>query len=224
MRRVFDFEGPFFQFFSRAADLMWLNLLFLVCSIPIVTIGASLTAMNYVALKMVKDEDSHITRSFFKSFKQNFLQATGIWLLLLLVGFVVLSDYRIVTNPAYSQIITSAAIKNVIMVASMVMGIIYAFILVYVFPILAKFDNSIKNTIKNAFIMSIRHLPQTVLLVIIPVIPMVLMYFSAALIILVLFVFALVAYISAKIFDKIFVFYIPSEENSSSGEGNGEEA
>ena len=72
MSRIFDVEGPLFSGLSRLADLFWLNVLFIVCSIPIFTIGASATALYYVTLKMVKNEECYITKSFFRSFKQNF--------------------------------------------------------------------------------------------------------------------------------------------------------
>jgi len=223
MKSIFNFEGPFFSFFSRVADLLLLNLLFIICSLPIVTIGASATAMYYVTLKMVKDEESYIFKSFFKSFKQNFLQATGIWLMILAVSVVLASDYRIVTNEELSALIASKAVINVIMVATMVMTIFVACITVYVFPILAKFDNSVKNTIKNAFLMSVRHLPKTVLLILIPVIPAVIMYFDMRLSFIILFVFSLAAYFSSKILVKIFEYYIPqNDEGTISGEQNEE--
>lgn len=71
---------------GRAADLMILNIVFIICCLPIVTIGASLTALHYVTLKMVRNEESYIVKSFFKSFKQNFKQATIINLIMLLFG------------------------------------------------------------------------------------------------------------------------------------------
>lgn len=223
MKSIFNFEGPFFTFFSRIADLLLLNLLFLICSLPIVTIGASTTAMYYVTLKMVRNEESYITKSFFKSFKQNFLQATGIWLLILFVSIVLATDYRVVTNEEIAALITSSAVKNIIMVATMIMTIFVAGISVYVFPILAKFDNSVKNTIRNAFLMSIRHLPKTVLLIIIPLIPAVILYFDLRFLLIIFFVFSVAAYISSKTLVNIFDYYIPQEEGSSTnGEANEE--
>lgn len=223
MRKVFDFEGPIFVFLSRAADLLWLNILFMICSIPVFTIGASATALYYVTLKMARNEEGYITKSFFKSFKDNFKQATCIWLIILLIGTVIFMDYRVVTDPALASIIPSTAIRNIVMVASMVMTIIVSFITIYVFPILAKFDNSVRNTIRNAFLMSIRHLPQTLLLILIAIVPAVIMYFSVALMILIVYVFSLVAFFSSKIFVKIFDNYLPKEELSTNAGGVNEE-
>ena len=83
MGKVFALDSPLMNGLSKLADLIWLNILATICCIPIITIGASLTALHYVVLKMVKDEEGYITRSFFKSFKENFKQATLMWLMLL---------------------------------------------------------------------------------------------------------------------------------------------
>lgn len=72
MGRIFGLESPFMNFLNRVADLIWLNILTMICCIPVVTIGASLTAMNYVLLKMAKNEEGYITKAFFKSFKSEF--------------------------------------------------------------------------------------------------------------------------------------------------------
>ncbi len=76
MDRIFNMDNKFFTFMGKAADLILLNIIFLICCLPVVTIGASVTAMYYVTLKMVRNEESYISRSFFQSFRQNFRQAT----------------------------------------------------------------------------------------------------------------------------------------------------
>ena len=81
---------------GKVADLFILNILCLICCIPIVTAGASITAMFYVTMKMVKNEESYIIKSFFKSFKQNFKQATVINLIMLVLAVILYVDMRIV--------------------------------------------------------------------------------------------------------------------------------
>ena len=85
MNRFFSMDNKFFQAMGRIADLLILNLVFLVCCIPVVTIGPALTALHYVTLKMARNEESYIIRSFFKSFKQNFRQGLIINLILSLI-------------------------------------------------------------------------------------------------------------------------------------------
>ncbi|MBE5849217.1 MAG: DUF624 domain-containing protein [Lachnospiraceae bacterium] len=215
MSRAFNFEGPVFTFLSRLADLFWLNLLFIVCCIPVITIGAATTALYYVTLKMAKDEEGYITRSYFKSFKENFKQATVIWMGFLVVGMIMITDLRIVNGGNTAEILSSPALGNVIMVAVFLMGIVILMVGTYIFPILAQFDNTIKNTAKNAFLISIRHLPYTIAMLVITAIPVVLIWFFPALFILVLIMFSATAYFNSKLFNKIFVLYMPKEDSSS---------
>ena len=82
------------QGLNKMADLMILDLIALVCCIPIITIGASMTALHYMALKIVRNEEVYIVRGFWKSFKMNFRQATVIWLIQILVMLIMgLDDY-----------------------------------------------------------------------------------------------------------------------------------
>lgn len=221
MKKAFDFEGPVFTFLSKVADLFWLNCLFIICSIPVFTIGASITAMYYVTLKMARDEEGYVTKSFFKSFKENFLQATGIWIIILFVGIVLIMDYRIVAGVGFESVIPNEMVKTVIRVATIFVSVFLAFITTYVFPILAKFDNSIKNTIRNAFLMSISHLPYSIALVLIPLVPAIIIYANITFSIIVFIMFSLVAFCSSKLLNKIFDQYIPQEET---GEKDEEEA
>lgn len=215
MSRAFNFEGPVFTFLSRLADLFWLNLLFIVCCMPVITIGAATTALYYVTLKMAKDEEGYITRSYFKSFKENFKQATVIWIGFLVVGMIMITDLRIVNGGNTAEILSGPALGNVIMVAVFLMGIVILMVGTYIFPILAQFDNTIKNTAKNAFLISIRHLPYTIAMLVITAIPVVLIWFFPALFILVLIMFSATAYFNSKLFNKIFVLYMPKEDSSS---------
>lgn len=213
MNRIFNYEGPLFTGLSRVADLFWLNILFLVCSIPIVTIGASTTALYYVTMKMVKNEDCYITKSFFKSFKMNFKQSTIIWLLVMLSYGVLFIDYRIMSG-GYINVPGGNSNFNTILSAVLIgITIFLTFTVIYVFPVLAKFYNSTKNTIRNAFLMSIRHFPFTLLLVLIAIAPFVLMYFFSQLIIIFFcLAFSLIAFVSSYIFVKVFDNYLPKDE------------
>lgn len=142
--KIFDLDSPLMNVLNKMADLMWLNILTLICCIPVITAGAALTSMHYVALKIVRNEESYITRSFFKSFKTNFRQATLIWLLLMLVAAILGGDYYIITK-------SGMQFSQVLVVLIMAAGVLVICTSLYVFPVLAKFDNTIMGTIRNAF-------------------------------------------------------------------------
>ena len=95
MGRFFDMDNRFFTFMSRVSDLIILNLLCILCCLPIVTAGASITAMFYVTLKMVRNEEAYIAKSFFKSFKQNLKQSIIINLIMLVTGALLYFDLTI---------------------------------------------------------------------------------------------------------------------------------
>lgn len=198
---------------GRVADLIILNLLCLLCCIPIVTAGASITAMFYVTLKMVRNEESYIVKSFFKSFKQNFKQATIIHLIMLVTALLLFFDLRIVNQLEG----TVGQVLHVIFIAFM---LLYLMIFLYIYPVLSKFYNTTRNTFVNSFLMAIRHLPYTILMLVISAIPAAFLFipnaavFSSVLMLFILLGFATVAYCNSYFFVKIFDNYIPKEEET----------
>lgn len=90
---LFGKGNKFFSFATKLAELMWLNVLTILCSLPIITVGAAFTAMHRVLVDIYRDEENKITRVFFSSFKKNFWQATKIWLVYLVFYAVLLVDY-----------------------------------------------------------------------------------------------------------------------------------
>ena len=92
MNNLFNPDNKFFAFMGKVADLMILNLLCIVCCLPIVTAGASITALYYVTLKIARNEETYIARGFFHSFKENFKQATIIHLIMIVLGALLIFD------------------------------------------------------------------------------------------------------------------------------------
>lgn len=212
MKELFNMDNGLFRFLGRVADLMILNILFIVCSIPIITIGASITGMYYVTLKIAENEEGYIVRGFFKSFKQNFKQATVIWLIILGVGIVLVMDLMIMRN-------SDSTFGNVLWIAITALCVIYLVITSYVFPTLARFYNSIKNTFRNSFLMSIAHLPYTLLILVITVAPVILTFINGytlwyGLLLWLLFGFSAIAYGNSFFLKRIFAKYMPPQEES----------
>lgn len=220
MGRFFDMDNKFFRFMGRLADLCILNVLCILCCIPVITAGASITAMFYVTMKMVRNEEAYIARSFFKSFKQNFRQATVINIIMLVIAGVLYVDFRVVkTMPG--------ATSTVFQYLFLIFGILYVMLFTYIYPVLAKFYNSIKNTFRNALLMSVRHLPYTVIMILVSICPILIFYIQSAraqslLILLFIMVgFALIAYVNSYFFVRIFDRYIieePEEKSESTEE------
>lgn len=212
MGRLFDLESPLFSGLNKMADLIYLNILTMICCIPIITIGASMTALNYVVLKMVRNEDSHLTRLYFKSFRQNFKQATIIWLIILLALAVFAGDFYIFT---YSSVEFPLWIK----VAFLAVAILGLLGVMHVFPVLSHFDNTTKNIFKNSLFMGILSFPKTVLMVVCWIIPVVLMLFAIK-VLPVVFCLGISgpAFVCALLYNKTFKRFEPEEEGIVSDE------
>lgn len=214
MDRFFNMDNKFFSVMGRVADLIILNVIFLICCLPIVTIGASLTALHYVTLKMARNEESYIVKSFFRSFKQNFKQATIINLIMLLIGAVLYFDLQIVTG-------MSGSLSQVLYIIFIAFGFLYLIVFLYLYPVLAKFYNSIRNTFRNAFLMAVRHLPYTLLMAVITIAPASVLLIqnfqiqSTVIMLLLLMGCSLEAFINGHFLAKIFDQYIPQETATS---------
>lgn len=210
MGRIFNLDSPVMSFLNKLADLIYLNFLTAICCIPIVTIGASVTALNYVALKMVRNEEGYITRSFFKSFKENFKQATVIWLIMLVCAFVFGGDIFIMR---YSNLEFPEWLK----IALIAVGALLLFATIHVFPVLARFENSIKNTFKNSLFMGILSLPKTIAMMVCWVIPVVIIAFIPRMLPL---VFGLgisgPAFLNALLYNGTFKRFEPKPEEETS--------
>lgn len=162
--------------------------------------------MHYVLLKIVRGEEGYLIKGFFKSFKQNFRQATTIWLLMLLVILVYVGDSLIFN---YSGL----TFPKPLVIAVVAVAVLLAMAAVYVFPLQARFENTVKNTLKNAMILAFVNLPKTLLMVGCYVLPLVIAYFSNyALLFVFLFGISVPAYAAAWIYSGIFKKLEPETE------------
>ncbi|MGX8688446.1 MAG: YesL family protein [bacterium] len=150
----FDPDSPLMSGLSRMTDLVLLNLITLAGCLPVITAGASLTAMHYVLLKMVRGEEGYVAADWLKSFKRNFRQATLIWLVFLAAGVMALVDLWII---AYGAGSTALAVRVLlILVILMVYGVF-----LWIFPILARFEGTVPMIAASAAAMAFRALPAT---------------------------------------------------------------
>lgn len=159
MTDLFNVDGPVLQFINKIVYSVYLNILWFFCCIPVVTIGASTTALFYVTLKIAKNEEGNITKAFFRSFRQNFRQGTLIWLILLAAGIILGVDGYVLYHIRFENLFWTLC-TAVFCVAA----IAYAIVLMYIFPLLARFDNTTGAMFKNALFIGVRFLFCTVLM------------------------------------------------------------
>lgn len=157
MDRVWNTENSFFRFMGKIGDIFLLNIMWVVCSLPVVTMGAATTAAMYVGMKLARGEDGLVVSRFIKSFKMNFKQATIIHLIMLPIGIVLGLDVSILLGAEDST-------SHIMLGAATIVVLVYLVMLLYVYAVLARFDNSVKGTFKNAFFISLVNFPINLLL------------------------------------------------------------
>ena len=193
MGSLFNLDNPIWRFMGKLVDVFILTLLWAVCCIPIITIGPASTAVYYVTLKLVRDEESYTVRSFFKSFKENFKQGSviGIIMTLLLVFFL----YDIYLGIVFLGIF-----------------LLYLITLVYVYPLQAKFYNKIRFTLRNALFIGVKHIFRSLAMIIIAIAVIVGCLFFPPLILL---SYGLIAFLQSYFLVVIFDKYIPKEDEAN---------
>ena len=215
MRGLFSPDSKFMTAMSRVADLAILNLLFLITSIPIVTIGASVTAMYTICFRFGTDREQGLFRSYFRAFGDNFKQATQIWLILLICGAACCFDvYLFLSLPSmlrYLAVVFCIALVLVVLVFS------------YAFPLLSQFENKNKNILTNALFLSLGHLPRSILLVVLNVLPWVLLVTNLITFLQLGFLwvaiyFSASAYAGTFLLKKVFAPYMREEDSDEDSE------
>ena len=183
---------------TKVADLMWVNLLTLMMCIPVVTAGAALTAKDYMCYKLLKNEEAGITKGFFHSFKQNFKQATLIWLMMLVVlGFIVV-------DVLFAIGLSGTGINIVRAIIYAVAFFVYI-ACIMIFPVLARFDNTVLGTVKSGLHMTVAILPRAILMGVLYVIPIYVgLKWFAVIPIVIMFGISGPGYISAMLYRKAF--------------------
>lgn len=148
---------------GKLTDLLWLNFLFTICSIPLITIGASYTAMHAVLLKIYRDDGSSVTKDFFRAFRKNFKQSTILWLIYLVVGFFLFVDYRMIS--------VMDEVGIVFRICLWVGLFIYSISLSWAFILQSRYENTVKVTIRNSFMIGVGHIGKTLLMMVMLFLP-----------------------------------------------------
>ena len=195
-------ESPLMKKLGIMADLLILNLVTLVCCLPIVTAGAAFTAMHYVLLKIVRGEEGYVVKTFFRAFKENLLQGTILWIIMVIVYAALFVDWRILRMQGNEF----PVFMNILLLAAVI--IIYLSSL-YVFPILSRYQNTVPGTIKAALTMSVVGTIRTIGSAIVYPIPYVILFFVGYPIvpIILCFCFTGPGYFRAKMYDGLFLTY-----------------
>ena len=207
MGNLFRYDNKFFEVLGKITDIVILNLLCIIACLPIITIGASITATYSVAMQMVKGKEPYVVKEFIKRFKENFKTSTIAWTIMLIIGGVLLFDFYI-----SRLVLNESIIKDLQLVFTMI-SIIYIFTLTYLFPMISKFENTIKNTMINSTLIAIQNLPYTLMMVVLNLSSLLLInlfsrYWGHIIFFYTVIGFGIITYMNSIFFEKIFNKFI----------------
>ena len=195
--KFFEFDGPVFRFISTLVDLIFLNILIVIFSIPIITIGAAFTAGHFTALKMRRGEGT-IVKTFWKSFKVNFVQSTILEIVLAVLAVMTL----FLVSAAGGDL---EQMESLIHLFILFFWVCIFFTAMWAFPLQARFINPLLVTLRNAYGLSVRHMLRTIYMLIVYLLPIVLVLLNVKFIsIVILFGVSGPIYISVLMYNKIF--------------------
>ena len=155
MNRILGVDGPVWEFLGKMTDVMILSLLFILTSLPVFTIGASLTALYIMMFRLSDDTEGSVIKGYFRAFKENIKRVTPVFLLMLFVLLFLMGDL-------YITAFTDMPGGRFFMPAAVIFLIIYLFFWHYFFPLFSKLKLPLKKILMLSFLMPVRELPRTV--------------------------------------------------------------
>lgn len=205
MSRFFNPDNPVMEFIAKIFDLVILNLIFIFSCVPIITIGASTSALSYVTLKMVRGEDPYIWRNFWKSFRQNFKQGTLVWIFSILIFIFFGMDFYIINSQ-------NTSLFAVVRILLWIVCAVALSVFLYVFPVISHFVCTTKQALKNALLMTFGHLPYTLMMLALAGLLLFLCSNSSKLFAMIVVLsgicgFSVVSFVYSIMFDRIFQKY-----------------
>lgn len=157
---MFNYENKMMRTLNKIMDSLMLGLLWLICSLPILTVGAASSAFYYAFIKSIRQESGYPWKEFFHGFKISFKQATVIWLLLLVLLLVLFIDINILNSDVLDLGNSTAFLLG----ASSLIVLTAVMLALYIFAYIARFENKLKVLLKNSFIIMMANLPWSFLL------------------------------------------------------------
>lgn len=216
MGNLFSSDGLLGRILGRFTDLLTVSILWIICSIPLVTLGASTTALYTMTLRMVRGDEGKWTAAFFKAFRRNLKQSTVIHVILTVVG-VLIWFYRGIAG------ILPGAMSTFFGAVSLLFFVLWLMEVLFVYPVQARFENTIKNTMKNAWIMAAGNLHIFLMAALVTALPVLTLFMNTVLFIRTFPLWVLagpgtMAWLNSFLFQQCFKRYIPDEEEEEDKE------
>lgn len=206
MGNLFSLDNGFFSFLSKVCDMIFLSIIFLIFCIPIVTIGPACTALYYATVKVIRRERGYVFREFLRSFKLNFKKGAIVGVLLTIVYIILGFDLWAAYKALDGTTLRFAMFGVYLAITILALGFS-----IYVYPVLSRFDVTLRQLIKTVLIISLKHLPSTICMIILTGAAMLGVYIIPFLL---LIIPGVLVWLNSLLMEKILKKYTPESENA----------
>lgn len=215
MGNLFNLDNPVFSVLSKICDMLFASIIFILFCLPVITIGPASTALYYAVVKVIRRERGYLFREFFRSFKLNFKRATIVGVILTVVFIILGFDLL------YAWGLTAPDSNQGSLLMGVFVGITFLAVsfTIYAFPILSRFDMTVKQLVKAAAFMSMRHIPSTILMIAVNAIAVIIVIFFFP------FMFiapAVTVFVNSFIMERVLKKYMPESEGPGEETGKDE--
>ena len=172
MKNLFNLDTPLMQMLTRVGDMIIINFLTIICSLPIITAGAAISATHRIMQDFLMDNETTIVRTYFRAFKENFKQATRVWLALVVIIAALLADVFLI------NLFIQGSLRSFFVILLSAVALIVFAISMYIFPLLTRYRNTLPQHLRNSLILMITKLPRTIGMMALHALPFVILWLS----------------------------------------------
>ena len=172
MKNLFNLDTPLMQMLTRVGDMIIINFLTIICSLPIITAGAAISATHRIMQDFLMDNETTIIRTYFRAFKENFKQATLVWLALVVIIAALLADVFLI------NLFIQGSLRSFFVILLSAVALIVFAISMYIFPLLTRYRNTLPQHLRNSLILMITKLPRTIGMMALHALPFVILWVS----------------------------------------------
>ena len=205
LNKIFNMENPFWTFANKLADVVILELLWIITCLPLFTAGAASSAFWHVTLRLSENTEGRVIRGYFTAFKKSFKTGTIVWLIQLAAALWIFLDAYICFKSDHVAAIFLVGFF-------LVLGAFWLMTSMFLYPLIGRFDFSAKKIIGNSAFLSLKHFPHTLCIILLPAAAFAACYYFHSSFLLIALP-ALAFYLDAMLYNWIFSLYM--EENKA---------
>lgn len=161
LKRIFGIDSSFTDIMGKFADIVLVSFLWLLFSIPIITIATSTSAMYYAAVKGIRKERGTPSKEFLRFFKENWKQGIGLGIIYIGLGGLVGFNYY-----AVSYMDRDSLLYTIYRIEALWVIVLFIFLTLFLFPVFSRFEHGSFECIKTGLLLAVKHIVSSIFMTI----------------------------------------------------------